>query len=87
MSLRIEEVTEEKDYNPLEINPEAPFTQSFFYGEIHKLNKRGVWRFNIFDEEEIVATIQIIGFKLFGWKKYFYAPYGPVIKKLMILLI
>jgi lipid II:glycine glycyltransferase (peptidoglycan interpeptide bridge formation enzyme) len=74
------EITTEKEFNPLAVNPSAPFTQAWFYGDWQKEAKREVRRFLIEDKDEVIGSIQTIRYPLPFNKSYVYAPYGPVLK-------
>jgi len=75
------EVENEKDFNPVSICADAPITQSFFYGEWHKVIGHKVRRFKIEQGSGIVAFFQILKFPLPFGKSLLYIPYGPVLKE------
>jgi hypothetical protein len=60
MSYQFQEITDEKDYKPLEIYPETQFTQSWFYGEWQSFLGRKVRRFRVKSNGKPVAYLQAI---------------------------
>lgn len=74
------EVTNEKEFNPLVINENAPYTQAFFYGQWQEKMGRSVRRFVAKREGEIVSSVQMVVYPLIGNKNYIVAHHGPVIK-------
>ena len=78
MSYRFQEITDEKEYKPLEIYPETQFTQSWFYGEWQTFLGRKVRRFKLSSNGQPVAYLQAIPHSLPLRKQYLYIPFGPV---------
>ncbi|MCL4405959.1 MAG: peptidoglycan bridge formation glycyltransferase FemA/FemB family protein [Patescibacteria group bacterium] len=78
--MNLVEITSEKEFNPLVVNSGAAFTQAWFYGDWQAEEKRGVRRFIVEDNGEIIATIQAIRYPLPFGRSYIYIPYGPVLK-------
>lgn len=69
-----------QDFNPLALNPTTPFTQAPFYGEWQEALGRKVRRLLVYQDNKVVAYLQLIKYPLIrGWY-YLYAPYGPVLK-------
>lgn len=65
-------------FDPLTLNPAAPFTQAAFYGRWHESLGRRVRRFEARSGGRLAAAAQFIELPLAAGKKYIYAPYGPV---------
>ena len=60
---------------------EAPFTQSWEWGEILIAEGKEVERLAVYDGEEVVAQAQVVYSKLpFGWR-YAFCPKGPVVSE------
>ena len=76
-SLEFKEITSEESFNPLDLNPETPFTQGYFYGEWQKSLGRTVKRFEIKSGTDILCLLQLVKYPLLRGKSYLYAPYGP----------
>lgn len=74
------ELTPDEYFDPLALCPETPLTQAQFYGDWQKSLGREVKRFVAYDNEDVIAYLQLIRYPLIGDKNYWYAPYGPVIK-------
>lgn len=68
----------EEYFDPNTIVPGTPFTQADFYGNWQKKMGREVFRYLIRKKVRNVGYFQIIKYKLFFNKSYFYIPYGPV---------
>jgi len=58
--LIFKEVKDENEFNPLDISDNAPFTQSFFYGEWQQKLGRKVRRFVIKENSQLIAIAQVI---------------------------
>lgn len=89
-NIKIEEITDEQDFNPLVLSLNTSFTQGYFYGEIQKSMGRNVRRF-VFTQESLsgdsrgadngpVAFCQFVKYSLPLGKSYLYAAYGPTVK-------
>ncbi len=78
---QIKETEYEADYNPLAIQPDAHFTQSYQYGEWQKSIDRDVRRFVIQKDDETIGTFQTITFKLPLKQNILCIPHGPTIKQ------
>ncbi len=78
--LVLKEVFKEEDFSPLRISREAPFTQSYFYGEWQENLDRKVRRFIIQKDNQLLGTFQVIKYPLAFGKSYLYSPYGPVLQ-------
>ncbi len=74
----LQQITDEKDWQPLLVNETTPFTQSFEYGMWQDALHRTVKRFVVFEGNSPKAFFQIIFYPLIAEKKYGYVPYGPV---------
>lgn len=74
------EISDPAGYNPLSIDPLAPFTQSYEYGQWHAAMGRRVIRIGASREGEYVAYFQVIRYPLVAGVSYFYIPHGPVLK-------
>lgn len=59
----------------------TPFTQASFYGAWQTSLGRLVKRFLVYEDNEIVASYQIVRYPLWLNYGYFYLPYGPIIKE------
>ncbi len=77
----LKEVFKEEDFSPLEIYQEAPFTQSYFYGEWQENLGRKVRRFVVEKNGQFLGVFQVIKYPLAFGKNYLYSPYGPVLQK------
>ncbi len=78
MSYQFQEITDEKDYSPLDIYPTTQFTQSWFYGEWQSFLGRKVRRFRVNSNGHPVAYFQAIPHPLPMRNQYLYIPFGPV---------
>jgi lipid II:glycine glycyltransferase (peptidoglycan interpeptide bridge formation enzyme) len=78
MSYQFQEITDEKDYQPLDIFPHTQFTQSWFYGEWQSFLGRDVRRFRVKSNGKPAAYLQAIPHPLPLGKQYLYIPFGPV---------
>ena len=67
-------------FDPLALNPSAPFTQAQFYGQWQEALGRKVRRLVVSRGSEVVAYLQVIKYPLIRDWHYLYAPYGPVMK-------
>jgi len=77
----LHELGNDEHFDPLTVYDSVPFTQAKFYGDWQRTIGRVVKRFLIENNSETVGYIQLIKYPLPFGKSYFYAPYGPVIKK------
>ena len=68
----------EEDFDPNTIVQVTPFTQAIFYGKWQEKMNREVKRFIVKKNNKKIAYFQIIKYKLFFNKSYFYIPYGPI---------
>lgn len=73
------EIKSENEYKPLELNPDAPFTQSWLFGEWQEAIGRKVRRFEIRENTEIFGFFQAIVYNLVFSKKFIYMPHGPIL--------
>lgn len=80
MSYKLIEITDEEDYNPLELYKNTQFTQSWFYGQWQEHLGRKIDRFALLEDSETIAYFQAIPHALPLGKKYLYIPFGPVFK-------
>lgn len=80
MAYSIEEVFEKREYSPLDVRSDAPFTQEWFYGEWQEGFGRKVFRFRILKEGQPVGFFQAVKYPLLRNKYYIYVPHGPVIE-------
>ncbi len=78
--LELKEVFSESESNLLSLDPHAPFTQAYFYGEWQKSLGRPVKRFAVKSGSDVLCLFQLITYPLFRGKNCMYAPYGPVAK-------
>lgn len=71
-----------KLWNNFLILNNGSFLQSFEWGEFQKSFNKKVWRIAIFQNDLIIASVQLIKefFPLKG-KSFFYIPFGPLFKK------
>ena len=74
------ELKEGDFFDPRFINENVAFTQSQFYGELHKALGRKVRRFLIKEGERPSLFAQVIKFSLPFGKSFLYTPYGPVVE-------
>lgn len=79
-NFKLKEVFKEEDFSPLWISREAPFTQSYFYGEWQENLNRKVKRFVIQKNNQPLGVFQVIKYPLAFGRSYLYAPYGPVLQ-------
>ena len=78
--IKIEEIKKE-DYEKFleEIRP-LSFLQNYEWGEVEKALKREVFRFGVYDKNELIGVTQIIGYKA-KRGNFLLIPHGPLIKK------
>jgi lipid II:glycine glycyltransferase (peptidoglycan interpeptide bridge formation enzyme) len=74
------EIPRGRDFDPLAVHPDAPFTQAAFYGDWQRALGRTVKRFIAESNGETVACFQSIRYPLPFGKNCLYIPYGPVVK-------
>ncbi len=89
--LKIREVQNSSEYNPLLIDKNAPFTQAWFYGEWQEAMGRKARRFGIYDNSETLGFFQIIKYPLFTRRSFsiggpfdkniLYIPHGPLLRQ------
>jgi len=61
--------------------PNSQILQSFAWGEFQKSVGRRVWRFGVLENNDLLASAQIIGHPLKLKKSYLYCPRGPLLKQ------
>ncbi len=79
--ISFKEIAEEKDWMLDMGNIGVPLPQSFDYGEIQKKIGRNIKRFEILNNNETLGYVEIIEYPMSLKLKYWYAPYGPVLKE------
>lgn len=72
--IRFRETHNEKEYNPLTIASQTPFTQAFFYGEWQGRARRFIGE----SDAHPVIFFQTVEYALPLGRSYIYIPYGPV---------
>lgn len=75
------EIKFETEYKLLELNPDAPFTQAWFFGEWQKAMGRKVRRFEIRHNAEIFGFFQAIIYPLVFSNNFIYIPHGPILMR------
>ena len=82
MLLKINEEIEKEKWNEFIINNKGSFLQSFEWGQFQKALGKKVWRFEISQDNLVIAEIQMIK-ETFPLKRksFFYIPFGPVFKE------
>lgn len=73
------EIKSEVEYKPLELMPDAPFTQAWFFGEWQEKMGRKARRFEIINGSETIGFFQIIKYPLPFGQSFLYIPHGPVL--------
>lgn len=76
--MEIKEITNENDYNLLDVDKNAPLTQAWFYGDWQKNMNRKVHRFIIEHNSKIIGYFQLIVYPFMLGFSHAYIPYGPV---------
>src|SRR3989338_6153664 len=61
--------------------PNSQILQRFAWGEFQKSVGRRVWRFGVLENNDLLASAQIIGHPLKLKKSYLYCPRGPLVKQ------
>lgn len=64
-----------------------PLTQTYMYGEIQKSCGRQVRRFNISYNGSFIGIVQFVEYPLINGLKYWYAPYGPVLREVSLEIL
>ncbi len=77
----LQEIKDEKNYNPLELDTYAPFQQAWFYGTWHKNNKEEVRRFAFVKNGKTLVLFQAYKCTIPKIGSYLTIPYGPIISK------
>jgi len=76
------EIKSETEYKLLELRPDTPFTQAWFFGEWQEKMGRKVRRFEIKRDTEGISFFQAIVYPLICSKKFIYIPHAPVLRGL-----
>jgi len=77
--MEFRKVKNPKEYNDFLTENNASFTQSYFYADWHKENGTNVHAYVVYEDEKVLAYIQLIEVRVSGNQTFLYAPYGPVI--------
>ncbi|MEK7578438.1 MAG: peptidoglycan bridge formation glycyltransferase FemA/FemB family protein [Patescibacteria group bacterium] len=77
----IHEIKIKTEYNPLLISKQAPFPQAGFYGDWQEMMGRGVRRFEIKKDSEIIGFFQIIRYPLPFNQSLLYIPHAPLLRQ------
>lgn len=78
---KFREIKSEIEYKLLELNPDAPFTQAWFFGEWQKAMGRKVRRFEIRNNTEIFGFFQAVIYPLVFSNNFIYVPHGPILMR------
>lgn len=74
------EIKSENEYKLLELKPDAPFTQAWFFGKWQEMMGRKARRFEIRNNTEIFGFFQMIKYPMFFWQSFLYIPHGPILQ-------
>lgn len=78
---KFREIKFETEYKLLELNPDTPFTQAWFFGEWQKAMGRKVRRFEIRNNTEIFGFFQAVIYPLVFSNNFIYVPHGPILMR------
>ncbi len=81
-NMQVKEVTNKQELNYfVSLAEGGQFLQSWEWGEFQKSIGKNIWRFGIYENNEILAVGTMIEHKLPLSRTYLYCPYGPVFKQ------
>lgn len=75
------EIKSENEYRLLELMPNVPFTQAWFFGEWQEAMGRKVRRFEIKNNSETLGFFQAIIYNLVFSNNFLYVPHGPILMR------